>query len=272
MRRFAMSLAPALTMLILTVISATGEEAFPLRKEYPQVNPISTRELAEKYDAVKVVDVRSAIEYDVVHVNKAVHIPVASRAFLAELEKVRSKNGSEPFVFYCNGHTCAKSYKAAVKAMAAGFQNVYCYDAGIYEWVNVHPEKATLMSRTPAQKEALISDQTFKARKIPYAGFEKKAAEPNTVVIDVREPFQRATNPELPQNKLLKLAGVRNIPSDRLAALLKKKEFKDRQLLIADAVGKQVRWLQYYLEDNGYRNYYFLNEGVLGAAKAGGVR
>ena len=29
-----------------------------------------------------------------------------------------------------------------------------------------------------------------------------------------------------------------------------------------DAVGKQVQWVQYYLEMNGYKNYYFLDKGV----------
>ena len=62
------------------------------------------------------------------------------------------------------------------------------------------------------------------------------------------------------------------MPMDRLVKLLKKGEFKDKQMLIFDAVGKQVRWLQYHLEDNGYSNYYFLNKGVLGAAAAGGVK
>ena len=46
----------------------------------------------------------------------------------------------------------------------------------------------------------------------------------------------------------------------------------DKQLLIFDAVGKQVRWLQYHLEANGYNNYSFMEKGVLGAANAGGVK
>ncbi|NIQ96147.1 MAG: sulfurtransferase, partial [Desulfuromonadales bacterium] len=66
--------------------------------------------------------------------------------------------------------------------------------------------------------------------------------------------------------------GVRSIPSDRLVKLLKQKKFRDGSLLITDAVGKQVRWLQYHLEDNGYTSYAFLDKGVLGASEAGGVR
>jgi hypothetical protein len=51
--------------------------------------------------------------------------------------------------------------------------------------------------------------------------------------------------------------------------LLQAGQFKDRRLLIADAVGKQVQWLQFYLEEHGYRDYFFLRNGLLGAAEAG---
>ena len=54
--------------------------------------------------------------------------------------------------------------------------------------------------------------------------------------------------------------------------LLQKGELKDKTLLITDAVGKQVQWLQYYLDEGGYQNYFFLHKGVLGASEAGGVK
>lgn len=262
----------AVMALAVAVVPAWSSAEFPLRAKYPQTKPMSTEELARSYDRAVIVDVRSDIEYDVVHINKALHIPVALSNFVSELEKARSKTGAEPMAFYCNGYDCAKSYQAAAAALEAGFGNLFVYDAGIYEWVNTHPEKATLMGKTPAAKEKLIAEAAFKGRKLSYAEFEKKAGEPNTVVIDIREPFQRAKDPKLPQNRQLTLANVRNIPSDRLVPLLKSKEFKGQQLLITDAVGKQVQWLQYYLADNGYSNYYFLDKGVLGASEAGAVK
>ena len=90
-----------------------------------------------------------------------------------------------------------------------------------------------------------------------YEEFKKKAASPNTVVVDIREPVQRDVIPQI--------QGLRNIPSDRMVDLINKGEFKDKQLLILDAVGKQVEWLQYYLEGKGYSNYLFLEKGVLSA-------
>jgi rhodanese-related sulfurtransferase len=258
--------------LVLVAVSVAAAEDFPLRAKYPQTKPISTEELVRSYERAIVVDVRSDIEYDVAHINRALHIPIALSNFVKELEKVRSKGGAEPMAFYCNGYHCAKSYQAAVAAMDAGFGNVFVYDAGIYDWINAHPEKATLMGKTPAAKEKLISEEAFNRRKIGYEEFARKAGAPNTAVIDIREPFQRAKDPQLPQNRHLTLPNLRNIPSDRLVPLLKAKEFKGQQLLITDAVGKQVQWLQYYLEEEGYTNYCFLNNGVLGAAEASGVK
>jgi rhodanese-related sulfurtransferase len=121
----------------------------------------------------------------------------------------------------------------------------------------------------------MISGEDFRSRLLPYEEFAKKAASKKVMVIDVREPFQVNTNRGLPQNQPLKVPSYRSIPSDKLVAALSKPSFKralkGKTLLLADAVGKQVRWLQYFLQENGYRDYYFLQEGVLGASKAGGT-
>ncbi|HEU0265195.1 MAG TPA: rhodanese-like domain-containing protein, partial [Geobacterales bacterium] len=99
---------------------------------------------------------------------------------------------------------------------------------------------------------------------LKLADFKAKAQGENVVVIDIREPFQRQEIPDLPK--------MRNIPSDRLVQLLASHEFKGKQLLIFDAVGKQVEWLQYYLVNYGYKNYSFLDSGVLSAKEAGALK
>jgi len=167
---------------------------------------------------------------------------------------VRAKNGATAMAFYCNGHTCAKSYKATKKAREAGFANVFAYDAGIFDWIMAQPDKATLMGNTPAAQDKIIPKSELKAKMISFDQLMARAAQPNTVNVDIRDPFQRATIPAIPL--------LRNIPLDRLTRLFEKGQFKDKQLLIIDAVGKQVRWLQYYLKEFGYTNYAFLEGGV----------
>jgi len=272
MKQGLRKLTLAMALIVMGATQLMAAEEFVLRKEYPDVKYITTEDLNQEYDKAIIVDVRSKIEFDVVHIGKALQIPVSQGSFISEIEKLRSKDGDAPIAFYCNGYTCAKSYKAAKKMMDAGYAHVYTYDAGIYEWVKAHPEKAALMGKTPAEQGKLISPEAFKSKQIPFAEFAAKAKDPNAVVIDIREPFQRAQNPTLPQNKMLNLENVRNIPSDRLVGLLQKGELKDKTLLITDAVGKQVQWLQYYLDEGGYQNYFFLHKGVLGASEAGGVK
>ncbi|MBP1729530.1 MAG: putative sulfurtransferase [Deltaproteobacteria bacterium] len=234
-----------------------AEEGYPLRKKYPTLQYITTNDLKAQYDKAYIVDVRSKIEFNVIHTNKAVHLPMAVATFASDLEKTRQKSASSPLVFYCNGHTCEKSYEAAEVATKAGFKGISVYDAGIFEWTKANPDKTTLLGKTPAAKEKLIPKSTFAKKCISYDEFKKKAAGPNTVVVDIREPVQRDVVPQIP--------GLRNIPSDRMVDLINKGEFKDKQLLILDAVGKQVEWLQYYLEGKGYSNYLFLEKGMLSA-------
>jgi len=269
-----MNLKRSLLILLALVVTASQTMAadFPLREKYPQVKPVSTAELLSSYNDAVIVDVRSKIEFDVIHISKARHIPVAEGSFLSDLEKLRPKQNSQPLVFYCNGITCAKSYKAANQAAEAGFRNVFCYDAGIPDWSKEHPELTTLMGTTPASKEKLLSKEKLKQHLISYADFARRAGQKGVMVIDVREPFQRAKDPQLPQNRQLSLSGVREIALDRLVPMLKQKKFQDKELLITDAVGKQVQWLQYYLEGNGYSRYAFLDKGVLSAADAGAVK
>ena len=253
-----------IAVLISVVAVAGAEEGYPLREKFPQVKYMTTEALNKDYQKVIVVDVRSKIEFDVIHVNKAVHEPITTALFTKNLEKIREKSDALPIAFYCNGHSCAKSYEATEIAMKAGFQNVYAYDAGIHDWAKAHPEKTTLMGKSPAPVDKLISKEMFEKRTVSFADFKKKAASPDAMVIDAREPFQRKQIPQLPGT-------LRNVPSDRLVELIQKGEFKGNQLLILDAVGKQVEWIQYYLEAGGYTNYYFLKKGVLSAVEAGAV-
>lgn len=250
--------------LCLAIPAAFAEEGFPLRAKFSTVKWMTTDTLNKEYNSAVIVDVRSDLEFNVIHINKALHIPVAHAAFGKELEKARGKEGDKPLAFYCNGHTCAKAYEAAEQAVQLGFRNVYAYDSGIHDWVKAHPEKTTLMGTTPAPKNKLIPAETLAKKKIGLAEFKQRAESANAVVIDIREPFQRREIPKFPK--------LRNIPSDRLLKLLESGEFKNNELLIFDAVGKQVEWLQYYLERFGYKNYRFLKDGVLSAKEAKAVK
>lgn len=246
---------------------AAADDGFPLRVRYPDVKVISTVELKERFDQVIIIDVRSNLEYDVIHMRNALHNPVTRDSFTRNLKKVRALYGDGDIVFYCNGHTCSKSYKASRKATEAGFKNIYAYDAGIFDWTNANPDSSVLMGVSPVDPAKIIDNKSFKKHLIPMNEFMAKANDPNALVIDIREPFQKQVSQDsletidIPQvDRIVK----NDFPSDKLKFMLTGGRFRDRQLLIYDAVGKQVRWLQYYLEHFGYSDFYFLDKGVKG--------
>lgn len=245
-------------ILPLFSFSVLANDKFPLRAKYKDVPVISTEDLRKDYQKVIIVDTRSKFEYDVVHVNNAKFNPVSNILFESRLKKLRDKDGAQKLVFYCNGKTCSKSYRATRKAMKAGYKNVYAYDAGIFAWVSAYPKKATLMNQTPVERSKIISSDELKKRQLSYSGFLEKAKQKNTLVIDIRDPVQREIKLSLDS---------RAISLNKIKSKLSIGAWKDRELLIYDAVGKQVRWLQYYLEKNGYKNYYFLSKGASGVKK-----
>ena len=82
-----------------------------------------------------------------------------------------------------------------------------------------------------------------------------------SLVLDIREPFQR-------QSRILKDV-TRSTPLDRIDYALEVAARDNKALFIYDAVGRQVRWLQYTLEDKNLSEYYFLKGGVKAYVDAG---
>ena len=248
----------AVLVCFLSVSSVFAEE-FPYRKDFPNVSYISSQDLKAKYDKkeVIVIDVRSKIEYDVMHVDKCIHIPMSYATFVNDVGKLIKENPKKIIVFYCNGVTCLKSYESAQKMTEAGYKNCFAYDAGIPEWSKLYPSETLVFGkvlRDPGKQ--LISDAEFNKRLINFETFKAKAAKPNTMVIDIREGVQSS-------GKLSGLENARVIPLDvMIPNFVTKKAEKDKTLLIFDQVGKQIKWLMYYLRDNGYENYYFLDKGA----------
>jgi rhodanese-related sulfurtransferase len=264
----------ALFCLFLILPSLAAAADYPLRAKFPQATPISTEMLLSQHGKAVVVDVRTQMEYDVAHVKDAALLPVDESDFLAQVGALRGKSDTAALVFYCNGALCAKSYKAAEIVTAAGFGNAFVYDAGIMTWLKTHPEKTVFLGRTPADPKLVIDDEAFKKRLIDFPEFSKRALEPNTIIIDIRDDSQRSVNADLPQNQILVIRGaaVQNIASDRFAAFIKAEGFKNKQLLVVDAVGVQIRWAQYFLEEHGYTNYAFLKGGVKAAVESGALK
>lgn len=253
-QRIAALLPWVLGMFALTVQAANEE--FPYRVRYPDVEVMTTADLAKRFDGVLVVDVRSKYEYDTLHVKGAVNVPL-ERHFTEEILKLRAQH-NKPFVFYCNGKTCHKSYDAALLAAKARLDQLYAYDAGIFDWAKAQPERTVLLGKSPINPDNLISDDRLKARLLAPKDFVAKVND-KALVLDVRDRAQRdsALFP-------FKEARAQLDEMKKIDVVIDQAREQKKTLLVYDQTGKQVQWFQYYLESKGIKDYYFMKGGAQG--------
>lgn len=250
------TIALALLVILAALITSKSlaNEAYPHREKYPHINTVSVEELKDCYDSCRIIDVRTRLEYDVIHINNAKNYNMSKPNFMEYVRNTRAEAPDARLIFYCNGHSCEKSYMATQLAVNAGLENVAAFDSGIFDWAMAYSDLTTLLGRSPAETSKIISKAAFKSVLIDYDEVLAAAKQADTVVIDVRENFQRDVIPKIP--------GLKHIPLNILQTKLLSSSYKNKNLIFIDAVGKQVKWLQYYLNKFGYKNYRFLAKGV----------
>ncbi len=254
----------ALAFFFITDSHAEEEEGFPGRslEKYSMVPYLELEELHRRRDAFTVVDVRSSFEFDTLRIKGAVNVPVTAEGFAVVVRELREQHG-KPIAFYCNGRSCLKSYKAAKQALTAGLDEVYAYDAGIFEWARAYPDEAELLGKSPVDPNRLIPKKAFQAHLLDPDSFSDKAtstAPRSRLIIDIRDSFQRAGIGFFPA--IERWASLQNMK--KLRKYLRQAKAQGRTLFIYDNVGKQVRWLQYELEARGLKNYWFMEKGAKG--------
>jgi rhodanese-related sulfurtransferase len=244
-----------LLSLFFASSALANDDEFPNRELYPEVPYISLDDLYKQRNNAVIVDVRSFYEYNTLHIKGARNIPLSSKDFIDLIQTIRSKNAA-PIIFYCNGKTCRKSYKAVRKALRAGIPEVIAYDAGIFDWARKYPAESELLGKSPIQPGQLISSDKFKSHLLEADDFIARASQ-RSIILDIRDPTQREglfifNSAEIPVP----------LDNDKLRQYIDQAKKENRTLMIYDAVGKQVRWLQYYLEDQNLKSYYFMKDGA----------
>lgn len=264
MKNLLTYLGIALSLFSSAAIFA-ADKGFPGRAEFPEIPLYQKADLLKDLNKVVVVDARSALEFKTIRVKGAVNIPVSSKKF-PEMVKALRKKTKKPIVFYCNGRTCYKSYKATKAALKAGVKNVFAYDAGIFEWAKSYPKYAVLLGQSPIDPKHLISKAKFKERFLKPKKFTEVArSTPGSkrLILDVRDMYQRAG--------VGFFIGIERWASmddqKKIEKYLKKALDENRTLYIYDEAGKQVRWLQYTLEQHNIKDYYFMKKGAKGFYK-----
>jgi len=90
-----------------------------------------------------VYDVRASEEFDAAHIPGAISVPYKEASAKEvgfdpvddqfALNKL-PKDKNTPFMMYCDGTICWKSYKSALMAIQGGWKNVYWFRGGYPEW------------------------------------------------------------------------------------------------------------------------------------------
>lgn len=236
--------------------ASTPSQEYPYRVRYPDVTIITTVDLAKRLNEVVVIDVRSKYEFETLHIKGAVNIPLKTN-FGDKIAALR-KDNNKPFVFYCNGKTCQKSYEAVLRADKARLDRLYAFDAGIFDWAKAQPDHTVLLGKTPIMPGELISGEAFKARLLEPKAFESRMGS-QAIVLDVRDLRQRDSALFPMREQRAQLSELKKIDG-----VIDQARAGKKTLLVYDEVGKQVQWFQYYLERKGLKDYYFMKGGAEG--------
>jgi len=247
-------------MLFVLAHSAIAGQEFPGRIKYPHVPYIEIDELYKSLDNSVVIDARSVYEYQTLRIKNAISVPLSlsSKKFQSKMLQIRAENPTKKLVFYCNGHTCMKSYKAVRRSINyVGLKNVFAYDTGIFDWAKKYPAEAELLDKTLTDPAQLISKSDFKEHLIDAEKFITTANK-STTILDIRNRVERdgfyifsGDEESIGLNK-----------RNKLNKFLDKVSHDNKTLYVYDLVGKQVRWFQYHLEAKNIKNYYFMKGGA----------
>ncbi len=248
--------------LVLTSLAVHANDEFPGRVKYHNIGVVELNDLQANFNNYIVIDARSKYEYETLHIKGSINISINSPTFAQSLKALREKNNG-PFVFYCNGHTCFKSYKAALKAKSYGFENALSFDAGVFDWAKAFPKQAVLLGQSPIDPNDLIAKSEFKKFLIDPLSFID-LIETSIGILDIRDEYQRDLISLFPFNNETVISLE---DKERLNTFLESVSNNEKPLLIYDESGKQVRWLQYRLEQANIKNYWFLKGGSKGFFK-----
>lgn len=250
-------LIPCLLGALLATAPALAAGDFPLREKYAEVEWMSTRALYDSRERVILVDSRGEIQNAVMHIPGARNLPLSGMK-MGDLLHLREKDGGTPLVFYCNDENCSLSYLAVEKARSWGFENVFAYDAGLSAWLEAHADRVSFFGEVLSASELkakLISNREFSAVCLDPGAFKAKASG-GYPLFDIRDRQEQGEEP-------MRLPGTKTVSVDEMVEILAHPgELPSRRFLILDELGKQVRWIQYYLERQGIDDYYFLKGGA----------
>ena len=132
-----MTMFPRLFIALLSSVFVAGAMAGnPDYKSPEQVAGAETVDVVEverlHREGIVFVDVRAPRLHKRQHIPGSVHLDLNSRFTENELARVVARD--QPFVVYCSGVTCTRSFRAVVRAVKWGFTQVKYFRGGVVAW------------------------------------------------------------------------------------------------------------------------------------------
>ncbi len=219
------------TLLIL-LISSTSFAA----NGYNEIDAAGVKDLMEKENALVIFPL-SPMEFDHKHIKGSVNIIMA----MLEYELPQDKN--KTIVFYCLGTKCVASWRAAERAVALGYKNVYAFREGIPGW-----EKAGY---------PLIS-----TNKIPDVDIEAISTRELSDMLVSKEMILLDINLDEDAHKFhIDSTKRTHIPLDELNVSLPQLP-KDTKIAIMCLKGKRAPTAAKYLIGKGYKDVVIVTGGL----------
>lgn len=169
-------LLPMIGLFLLLVLSAPLPAA---EAEFKTISSERLKDMVDENKAFTLIDARTKAEYQEAHIGKAINIPDKDFDGLVSLLPVDKHS---LMIIYCNGIKCGKSKKVAVKAQAAGYDNILLYSEGFPVW----EEKGMPIVAGPDYAKKIETS------KLSPADIEKfiKEKKQDYVLVDVRDEFE----------------------------------------------------------------------------------
>ncbi len=257
-KRVLAAILPFFFSLAPTLLPAVAAEP-----GYP-AGHIGSTELNQFFDLAYLIDCRSRLEYDILHMKNAAHIPEGTMV-RDDLERLRIKDPTKAIVFYGNGEDCPQSRAAFEKAGKLGYENIFVYRPGILRWAKERPERVLFLGAIPGldSQRRLFATGHYLEKCLPPSQFVASTHQPGTMVVDIRAMAER-------ESFSITLPNLQYYSVDRLVKLIKSgsRKVTGKKMFILDSCGGQSQWLQYILDDNGI-DHAFLKGGVAAWRQAG---
>jgi rhodanese-related sulfurtransferase len=193
--------------------------AVPYSTGYKVLNSEQLKKLVDaKSSDLLVIDARNPEEYQEVHIPRSINLPEKK---FAESKHLLPNDKKKQIVFYCNGLKCGKSKRAAIKAVAEGYKNVFVYAEGMPVWEEMNYPIYAGPDYEKKVETTKLSPEEMKAIIHSGAG--------DFTIVDVRDESEFAEG---------HIPGAINIPVARFAAESGKLDKKKKIIVYCNSGGR----------------------------------